>query len=209
VEQCLDKEQTYRRAPYSSHNPNGILNAISYVLPNIYLFFQAIQSDFDCCFEADNQEPSTSPPKKSVFSSTVKSTIYGRQYLLTAFDEVHNCRNINKTYWAAFALRETSHMTVGMSATPVTNHPMVCGGMAMLLRAYSVTRTCGTSVAASVWMGFVQRMMNMLRKWNACYGRLNGAIEGTEMQKWKRTGSEAYFGAWLTGTLRENFRHAC
>jgi hypothetical protein len=51
--------------------------------------------------------------------------VYGRRFLLVGIDEAQNLRNIKKSYWALFALRERSESIVAMTATPITNRPMV------------------------------------------------------------------------------------
>jgi hypothetical protein len=117
-----------------AQNPIG--RRIVITTPNVRFFssisytrsicLQALQSDFDCVYLLpDSKKPSLSPVKKPSFAVHGTATIYGHKFLVAAIDEAHNCRNINKAYWATFALRENAEMAVAMTATPVTTRPSV------------------------------------------------------------------------------------
>ncbi|RDB30571.1 DNA repair and recombination protein RAD54 [Hypsizygus marmoreus] len=50
-------------------------------------------------------------------------TIFGREWLVAALDEAHNCRNLTFKHLSARALREKTELMIGMTATPVTTRP--------------------------------------------------------------------------------------
>ncbi|KAG2063389.1 hypothetical protein BDR04DRAFT_1163790, partial [Suillus decipiens] len=74
-------------------------------------------------------QPMTSPR----FERTGPSTLFGRGYNVTFFDEAHCARKYNKVHTAARGLQERSHLMVAMTATPVTTKPTDLWIMGQLL----------------------------------------------------------------------------
>ncbi|KAG1779882.1 P-loop containing nucleoside triphosphate hydrolase protein [Suillus placidus] len=64
---------------------------------------------------------------------TAPSTLFGRGYNVTFFDEAHCARKYNKVHTAARGLQERSHLMVAMTATPVTTKPTDLWIMGQLL----------------------------------------------------------------------------
>ncbi|KAG1737029.1 P-loop containing nucleoside triphosphate hydrolase protein [Suillus lakei] len=86
---------------------------------------KALESDFDHVLEANNLTPTQSPRQRASYSAEACATVYGRRFLLVGADEAQNLRNVKKSYWALFALRQRSESIAAMTATPITNRPMV------------------------------------------------------------------------------------
>lgn len=89
------------------------------------------------CFKALSEDgsaiyhpPSTDHPSKALkrldhINNILPETLFGKQFLVAALDEVHSCRNLKSRHHAARALRECAQLMVGMTATPVTTKPIV------------------------------------------------------------------------------------
>ncbi|KAG2738555.1 hypothetical protein P692DRAFT_201730973 [Suillus brevipes Sb2] len=86
---------------------------------------KALQSDFDLVMEANNLTPTQNPRQRPCYPTQACTTVYGRQFLFVAADEAQNVRNVKKPYWALFALGRRSDSIAAMTATPITNRPMV------------------------------------------------------------------------------------
>ncbi|KAG2352807.1 P-loop containing nucleoside triphosphate hydrolase protein, partial [Suillus spraguei] len=82
------------------------------------------------------------------------TTVYGRRFLLVAVDEAQNLRNIKRSYWALFALRERSESIVAMTATPITNRPM---------DVWNLGRCLGIEAFSSPYDGEAEKMERNLR----------------------------------------------
>ncbi|KAH7919437.1 hypothetical protein BV22DRAFT_1023013 [Leucogyrophana mollusca] len=81
----------------------------------------ALMSDAVIAFEMEKYGPSPAHAKN--FEAKKKSTIYGLTWGVCILDEAHCARKYNSSYNATRGLRETSLMTVALTATPILTKP--------------------------------------------------------------------------------------
>ncbi|KAG2098226.1 uncharacterized protein F5147DRAFT_656118 [Suillus discolor] len=110
---------------------------------------KALESDFEHILEASNVAPTQSPRQRASYPTEASTTVYGRCFLLVGIDEAQNLRNIKKSYWALFALRERSESIVTMTATPITNRPM---------NVWNLGRCLGMEAFGSPYDGEAEKM---------------------------------------------------
>ncbi|KAG1785036.1 P-loop containing nucleoside triphosphate hydrolase protein [Suillus plorans] len=104
-------------------------------------------------------QPMTSPR----FERTGPSTLFGRGYNVTFFDEAHCARKYNKVHVAARGLQERSHLMVAMTATPVTTKP-TAGVEGSMLRGVLVG-THNPEAAQEEYLPAMKQWMGRMREW--------------------------------------------
>jgi hypothetical protein len=86
---------------------------------------QAAHDDAVTVFIEGDRNSYGQPMAGPRFERTAPSTLFGRGYNVTFFDEAHCARKYNKVHTAARGLQERSHLMVAMTAMPVTTKPPV------------------------------------------------------------------------------------
>ncbi|KAG1792547.1 P-loop containing nucleoside triphosphate hydrolase protein [Suillus variegatus] len=97
------------------------------------------------------------------FERTAPSTLFGRGYNVTFFDEAHCARKYNKVHIAARGLQERSHLMVAMTATPVTTKP-TAGVEGSMLRGVLVG-SHNPEAAQEEYLPAMKQWMGRMREW--------------------------------------------
>ncbi|KAG1838889.1 P-loop containing nucleoside triphosphate hydrolase protein [Suillus subluteus] len=97
------------------------------------------------------------------FERTSPSTLFGRGYNVTFFDEAHCARKYNKVHIAARGLQERSHLMVAMTATPVTTKP-TAGVEGSMLRGVLVG-SHNPEAAQEEYLPAMKQWMGRMREW--------------------------------------------
>lgn len=93
----------------------------------------AAHDDAATVFIEGDRDSYGQPMASPRFERIGPSTLFGRGYNVTFFDEAHCARKYNKVHVAARGLQERSHLMVAMTATPVTTKPTDLWIMGQLL----------------------------------------------------------------------------
>jgi hypothetical protein len=96
-------------------------------------FLQASHSDFDAVLSAEKINPTALPKKQASFARDGPNTLYGHEFLVTAVDEAHQCRTLNKAFFTYFGLMERSRCRIAMTATPIISRPQVGFGYCLFV----------------------------------------------------------------------------
>ncbi|KAG2336037.1 hypothetical protein BDR05DRAFT_897311 [Suillus weaverae] len=97
------------------------------------------------------------------FERTGPSTLFGRGYNVTFFDEAHCARKYNKVHIAARGLQERSHLMVAMTATPVTTQPTAGVEGSMLRGVFAGSHN--PEAAQEEYLPAMKQWMGRMREW--------------------------------------------